>query len=187
MEPPSGAITRLLTQLKSGNREAESQLISLVYDELRNLAAHYLRLERPGHSLNATALVNEAYLRLVEQKGVDWQGRAHFFGVAAQIMRRVLVDHARKRMADKRGGARQKISLDDVVLVDERRSDELLVLDDALHRLEQWDLQQSRIVEMRFFGGLTEDEIALVLGISTRTVKRDWSVARAWLYGEMSK
>ncbi|MGI8988109.1 MAG: sigma-70 family RNA polymerase sigma factor [Bryobacteraceae bacterium] len=180
-----GEITRLLGELKSGRREAADVLMPMVYRELRRLAASHMRRERPDHTLQATALVNEVYLRLVQQQKVDWRNRAHFFGVAAGLMRRILVDHARAHRADRRGGGAQKLQLNEAIAFDESQSDDLVALDDALSRLETWDPRQSRIVELLFFGGLTQEEAAEVLGISVRTVKRDWSVARAWLHGEM--
>jgi RNA polymerase sigma-70 factor, ECF subfamily len=181
-----GEVTNLLIQLKNGNRDAEPRLVPLVYAELRRLAGHYMRGERPGHTLQATALVHEAYLRLVGQKEISWQNRAHFFGVAANLMRRILVDHARAKQAKKRGGSGQKLSLDEAVLVKPEAPEQFLALDEALERLAKRDPRQSRIVELRFFGGLSEEETAEVLGISTRTVKRDWSVARAWLYQQLN-
>ncbi len=182
-----GEVTNLLIQLKKGNREAQSRLIPLVYAELRRVAARYMRGEQPGHSLQATALVHEAYLRLAGQQDISWQNRAHFFGVAANIMRRILVDHARAKQARKRGGSIQKVSFDEAVLVQPEPPRDFLALDEALERLAQRDARQSRVVELRFFGGLSEEEAAEVLGISVRTVKRDWAVARAWLYKEISK
>ncbi|HLK51306.1 MAG TPA: sigma-70 family RNA polymerase sigma factor [Bryobacteraceae bacterium] len=179
--------TTLLTSATLGDAKAADQLVPLVYGELRRLAAHYLRGERPDHTLQPTALVNEAYLQLIDQKSNRWQNRAHFIGVAAQLMRRILVDHARAHRADKRGGRDVKVPLDAALVVSQQRSEELLVLDEALQRLAVQDLQQSRIVELRFFGGLSVEETAEVLGISTATVKRDWSVARAWLYRELAK
>jgi RNA polymerase sigma factor (TIGR02999 family) len=152
----------------------------LIYNEVRQLAARALRRERPAHTLQATALVHEAYLRLVDQSQVQWQNRAHFFGIAAQMMRRVLVDHARRQHAAKRGGQRQQISLDDAVEVSAVRPAEVLMLDDALTNLARVDARQSRIVELRVFGGLTIDEVAEVLCLSPATVKREWSLAKAW-------
>jgi RNA polymerase sigma-70 factor, ECF subfamily len=183
---PSGEVTELLIQLKNGNRNAESRLMPLVYAELRRLAAHYMRGERSGHTLQATALVHEAYLRLVGIKDVDWQNRAHFFGVAASLMRRILVDHARAKQAKKRGGTDQKVSLDEAVLVEREAPEQLLALDEALERLAKRDARQARIVDLRYFAGLSEEEAAEVLGISVRTVKRDWNVARAWLYQQLN-
>jgi RNA polymerase sigma factor (TIGR02999 family) len=179
-------VTRLLVELRSGNPEAEAKLIPMVHERLHRLAASYMRRERPDHTLQATALVNEAYLRLVSQKGTGWQDRAHFFGIAARLMRRILVDHARARQAGKRGGRVEKLSLDEALDFSPARSRELIELDDALESLGRLDPQQARVVELRFFGGLTVEETAEVLGISPRTVKRDWRVARAWLHGELS-
>jgi len=181
-----GEVTNLLIELKNGNREAESRLMPLVYGELRRLAGLYMRGERPGHTLQATALVHEAYLRLVGYEDVDWQNRAHFFGVAANLMRRILVDHARAKQAKKRGGGDQKVSLDQAVLVRPEAPEQFLALDEALERLAKRDPRQARIVELRYFGGLSEEETAEVLQISVRTVKRDWSVARAWLYQQLN-
>ena len=177
--------TTLLTAATTGDAKAADQLIPLVYAELRRLAAHYLRGERPGHTLQPTALVNEAYLQLIDQKGHRWQNRAHFIGVAAQLMRRILVDHARAHRALKRGGHEVKVPLDDAFVMSYQRSEELLSVDEALTRLSALDRQQSRIVELRFFGGLSVEETAEALAISPATVKRDWSVARAWLYREL--
>jgi RNA polymerase sigma factor (TIGR02999 family) len=184
---PPGEITQLLVKARKGDRQAESALVPLVYDELRRLARRYMRHERPDHTLQPTALVNEAYLRLVEQREITWQNRAHFFGVAAQLMRRILVDHARARLAQKRGGAQQEISLDVAIAFFPAQSEQFLALNEALDRLSQLDPRQVRIVELKFFGGLTDEEVAEVLAISPRTVKRDWGVARAWLFRELSK
>jgi RNA polymerase sigma-70 factor (ECF subfamily) len=181
------AITRLLGEVTRGNQKAESQLMSVVYNELRRIAARHMAHERPGHTLQPTALVNEVYLRLLHQQNIGWQNRAHFFATAAQLMRRVLIDYARTRTAGKRGGVQQAVSLEehgDVVL---NKPTDLADLDEALNRLEQLDPRQTRIVELRFFGGLSIEEIATVLHISPRTVRREWSTARAWLYGEMTK
>jgi RNA polymerase sigma-70 factor, ECF subfamily len=186
MQPSSAEVTRLLVELRSGNPEAEAKLIPLVYQHLHRLAASYMRGERPDHTLQTTALVNEAYLRLVPQKETDWRDRAHFFGVAARLMRQILVEHARARHAGKRGGKVEKLSLDQALELSPARSRELIELDVALECLGRLDPQQARVVELRFFGGLTVEETAAVLGISPRTVKRDWAVARAWLHGELS-
>jgi RNA polymerase sigma factor (TIGR02999 family) len=187
MDPTPGEITQLLIQVTEGNQEAESRLIPLVYGELRRLARRYMRNERPDHTLQATALVHEAYLRLAGQKDISWQNRAHFFGVAANAMRRILVDHARAKQAKKRGGDDQKVSFDEAVPVQPEAPQDFLALDEALERLAKRDPRQARIVELRYFGGLSEEETAEVLGISVRTVKRDWKVARAWLYKEIGK
>jgi RNA polymerase sigma-70 factor, ECF subfamily len=185
MEGTQGEVTTLLAEMRNGNRGAESRLMPLVYDELRKLARHYMRSERPDHTLQATALVHEAYLRLIGQREIDWHNRAHFFGVAAQSMRRILVDHARAHLAQKRGKGEQPISLDDACALDGGDAGELVALDEALARLATRDPRQSRIVELRFFGGLKEEEVAEVLGVSSRTVKREWRMARAWLYKEI--
>ncbi|HEX8708188.1 MAG TPA: sigma-70 family RNA polymerase sigma factor [Pyrinomonadaceae bacterium] len=177
-------VTQLLAALSKGERGALDQLLPLVYDELRHLADRYLRRERSDHTLQATALVHEAYIKLVDQK-VAWQNRAHFFGVAAQAMRRILVDHARGHQAEKRGSG-QKLSLDDVLEVGIDQEFDLVALDDALNKLAEMDPQKSRIVELRFFGGLSIEETAEVMGIGTATVIRQWRMAKAWLYGQVS-
>jgi RNA polymerase sigma-70 factor (ECF subfamily) len=187
MNPVTGEVTRLLVDLRAGKKDAESQLLTLLYGELRRLAASYLRRERPDHTLQPTALVNEAYLRMVDQPQQNWENRAHFLGVCAHVMRQILVDHARKRYASKRGGREQPLPLDESALPGTQRPEELVALDEALSRLGTFDPRQSRVVELRFFGGLTEEEISHVLGVSVRTIKRDWNVARAWLYTEMKK
>jgi RNA polymerase sigma factor (TIGR02999 family) len=179
-------VTRLLCELKNGNRAAEEALIPLVYGELRRLAAYYLRGEKPGHTLQATALVHEAYLRLTTMDQVTWKDRCHFFALSAQVMRRILVDHARARTARKRGGSREDVPLDDVIILKAGPGDELVAVDAALEKLARMDARQCKIVEMRFFGGLTEEEIGIVLGVSARTVKREWRIAKAWLYRELS-
>jgi RNA polymerase sigma factor (TIGR02999 family) len=183
-DPPSG-VTELLRRWNLGDRGAMDRLMPIVYDELRRLAAGYLKGERRDHTLQPTALVHEAYLRLVRQDRVEWQNRAHFFGIAARMMRRVLVDHARRRQAGKRdaGGFRLTVQVGDALEVS--RDPELLELDEALVRLERLDVDQARVVELRFFGGLTVEETATVLGISTATVKREWRTARAFLRQEM--
>ena len=181
------SITALLVQLSAGNREVEARLIPQVYGELRRLAAHYMRFERGNHTLQPTALVNEAYARLVEQPQVPWQSRAHFFATASQLMRHILVDHARARQAGKRGGMQRQVTLDDALLPSQERTVDVLILDEALQRLAEFDARQARIVELHFFSGLTFAEIAEVLKVAERTVKRDWSMARAWLKGELSK
>ena len=178
-------VTNLLVELRRGNRDAEQQLIPLVYAELRRLAARYLRAERRDHTLQATALVNEAYLRLIEIHNIDWQSRTHFFALASQLMRRILVDYARAHRARKRGGSCESVNLEDALVFSRPRSEEFIALDEALSRLAEVDQRQSQIVEMRFFGGLSEEEIAAHLGISVRTVKRDWRIAKAWLYRDL--
>jgi len=180
-------VTLLLSALTRGDDGAATKLIPVVYDELRRLAGSYMRRERVDHTLQATALVHEAYLKLVEQRSVDWQSRAHFFGVAAQLMRRILIDHARGHTRQKRGGEQKKVSLDEAFVFSERQADELLAVDDSLKRLEEIDPRQARVVELRFFGGLSVEEAAEVLGVSPKTVKRDWSVAKAWLYADLKE
>jgi len=186
MSSSPGEVTALLTQIHAGNKEAEERLIPLVYAELRRLAKHYLREERPDHTLQPTALVHEAYLRLTAMQQVDWQSRSHFFAISATVMRRILVDHARAQRAEKREGSREAVSLDESLLVSPSRSPDLVALDGALERLAKINPRRSSIVELRFFGGMSEEETAHVLGISARTVKRDWRVAKAWLYNELS-
>jgi len=181
------SITALLVQLSAGNREVEAQLIPQVYGELRRLAARYMRHERGNHTLQPTALVNEAYALLIQQKQVPWQSRAHFFATASQLMRNILVDYARTRNAAKRGGMQRRVTLSEAVLQAENRTLDVLVLNEALERLARLDPRQARIVEHHFFGGLSFEESAEVLGVSDRTVKRDWSMARSWLKGELSK
>ena len=180
-----GDVTQLLTQWRAGDRAALDRLMPLVYNELRVIAARYLRKERSGHTLQSTALVNEAYMRLVDSRG-DWQNRAHFFAAAARIIRRLLVDHARTRLASKRGGANLKLSLDEALAVPNNRDFHLVSVDDALTSLSRIDEQQGNIVELRFFGGLTIEETAEVLQISPSTVKRDWILAKSWILRELS-
>ncbi|MFI5071604.1 MAG: sigma-70 family RNA polymerase sigma factor [Terriglobales bacterium] len=181
-----GEVTQLLVAIRAGKRDAESKLIPLVYAELRRLAAGYLRGERGNHTLQPTALVHEAYLRLTKFKEMDWQNRSHFFATAATVMRRILVDHARAQQAKKRQAFREAILLDEALVVSVGRSAQLIALDDALDKLAKLDARRSKIVELRFFGGLSEEETGAVLGVSARTVKRDWRVAKAWLYDEVS-
>jgi RNA polymerase sigma-70 factor (ECF subfamily) len=185
MNQSSMDVTLLLKELSRGNQDALAELIPAVYDELRRLAAYYLREERSDHTLQATALVHEAYLRLVDQRHVDWKNRNHFFGVAAHLMRRVLLMHAREHRAAKRGGSAHKISLDETAIFSQAKADDLVFLDELLNRLATLDPQQERIVEMRFFAGLTVEETADLMGISTATVKRDWAMAKAWLAREL--
>jgi RNA polymerase sigma factor (TIGR02999 family) len=184
--PAQEHVTRLLVDWSKGNRAALEALTPLVYAELRRLASRYLRRERQNHTLQSTALVHEAYLRLIDQRNVQWQNRAQFFGVAAQLIRRILVDHARGHGAQKRGGDAAKLSLDEAIGTPDRKDVNLIALDEALSRLAELDPQQSRVVELRFFGGLTIEETAEVLKISPATVKRDWTVARAWLHKEIT-
>jgi RNA polymerase sigma factor (TIGR02999 family) len=180
----AAGVTRLLVQWTEGDRQAMEDLLPLVYDELRRLARAYLQRERPGHTLQSTALVHEAYMRLVDQK-VSWQSRAHFFGIAAQMMRRILVDHARGKQAAKRGDGAFQVTLDENLVTAGERDVNVLALDEALNKLARLDEQQSQIVELRFFAGLSIEDTSEVLKISPATVKRDWAMAKAWLYREM--
>lgn len=185
MTPLSHNITHLLKEWSDGDERALDRLTPLVYEELRQQAARYLRKEQPGHSLQATALINEAFLRLIDVKDVQWQNRAHFFAIAANLMRRILVDHARRRDAEKRGGSHMRLTLDEALAMAKEPEVDLLAIDEALDRLAAIDEQQARVVELRFFSGLTVEETAAALGVSPKTVKRDWSVARAWLRREI--
>ena len=178
-------ITHLLNEWSDGDRRALDKLTPLVYEELRHQASRYLRRERPGHTLQTTALINEAYLRLIDAKDIHWQSRAHFFAIAANLMRRILVEHARRRDADKRGGSHIRVQLDEKLAVADAGDVDLLAIDEALDTLAAIDPQQARVVELRFFSGLTVEETAAALGVSPKTVKRDWSVARAWLRREI--
>jgi RNA polymerase sigma factor (TIGR02999 family) len=178
-------ITRLLVAWGDGDAKALEELTPLVYQQLHRLAHHYLRNERTGHTLQTSALVNEAYLRLIDWKNVRWENRAHFFGVSAQLMRRILVDFARSRRYEKRGGGAPAIQLDEAALISGETSTDMVALNDALLSLAKLDDRQSRVVELRFFGGLTVEETAEVLKVSEATVRRDWSLARAWLRREM--
>jgi RNA polymerase sigma-70 factor (ECF subfamily) len=183
----SGEITQLLAEMKLGNTDAEARLISLVYRELRRIAGSYMRNQRADHSLQPKALVHEAYLRLRNMHAIDWQSRSHFLAVSAHTMRRILVDHARAKHAGKRGLEWNQVSIEVGELCAAESTVNIVELDEALGRLETFDKRQAKIVEMRFFGGLSEDEIGAELGISERTVKRDWRIAKAWLYHELSQ
>ena len=187
METPSSEVTELLVRWRSGDGHALDSLIPLVYDELRRIAQNYLRNERTSHTLQGTALVHEAYVRMIGQKLPEWQNRAHFFGIAAQLMRQILVDHARGHRASKRGGEVYKLTLEDAPDQPHPRDLDLVALDDALKTLAAMDPQQCRIVELKFFGGLSVEETSEVLGISSSTVKRDWTSARAWLFRELDR
>lgn len=187
MNETPNEITEQLIAWSNGDEAALDALIPAVYQELRRMADYYLRGENTGHSLQPTALVHEAYMRLIDQTKVEWQNRAHFFGVAAQMMRRILVDHAKSKHRVKRGGTTPKVSLDETVSLSSERAAELVALDDALKVLNELDERKSRIVELRYFGGLTVDETAQVLGVSDKTVMRDWSLAKAWLYAQLSQ
>lgn len=185
--PSQKQITQMLVDWGNGDEAALEKLTPLVYDELHRLARRYMGRERPGHTLQTSALVNEAYLRLIDWKNIPWQNRAHFFGVSAQVMRRVLVDFARSRNYAKRGGAARNVALDEAMVVSREKSADLVALDDALDSLARLNERQSRVVELRFFGGLELEEVAEVLKVSLGTVRRDWSLARAWLHRELSK
>ena len=180
------AVTRLLVEWGNGDSRALEKLTPLVYQELKRLATRYLRRERQDHTLQSTALVHEAWLRLIDQKQVHWQNRAQFFGIAAEMIRRILIDHARNRQAAKRGDGALKLSLDDALATPDRRDLDLVALDDALRDPAKFDPQQGRLVELRFFAGLSIEESAEVLGVSTATVKREWTAAKAWLYRELT-
>jgi RNA polymerase sigma-70 factor, ECF subfamily len=182
MEPTPQQVTRLLVAWSGGDQAALEELTPLVYAELHRLAHHYISQERPGHTLQTSALVNEAYLRLVEQKNIDWQCRAHFYGIAARLMRQVLVDYARRRGYAKRGGGARRVTLDEALAISDERTAEVVALDEALEGLAKLDPRQSQVVELRFFGGLSIEETAEVLGISPGTVMADWTVAKAWLH-----
>ena len=179
-------ITQLLAEWSDGNQAALDELYPLVYNELHRLARRYMSRERKGHTLQATALINEAYVRLVDQKNVHWANRSHFFAISAQIMRRILIDHARRHAYAKRGGGAQQVSLDDVAMVARDLSSDLVQLDEALKTLAKMDARRCHVVELRYFGGLSNEEIAGVLKVSENTVTRDWNLARAWLYQHLS-
>lgn len=184
-EPPQ--ITERLLAWSSGDAAAQDDVMRAVYQELHRMAARYLRQERHDHTLQPTTLVHEAYLRLIDQTRVSWQSRAHFFGVAARMMRRILVDHARAKQRDKRGGPERTLSLDDALNVSQERAADLVKLDEALASLAEFDPRKSRVVELRFFGGLSVEETAEVLDVSPQTVLRDWKLAKAWLYDEINR
>lgn len=184
--PSPQEVTALLVDWSKGDQAALDKLTPFVYEELHRLAHHYMSLERAGHTLQTTALINEAYLRLIDQQNVRWQNRAHFFGIAAQLMRRILVDHARNHARAKRGGDARKVSLDEAALVSEGRAAELVALDDALKSLAAIDPRKNQLVELRFFGGLSIEETAEVMKVSPRTVEREWNMAKAWLRREIS-
>jgi RNA polymerase sigma-70 factor, ECF subfamily len=186
-EPPAPNVTELLEDLSAGKEHALDDLLPLVHNELRRQAARYLRRERHNHTLQPTALVNEAFIRLVDQRNVRWQNRAHFFGIAAQAMRRILIDHARTQQRIKRGGVQQNVTLDEGMLAAAARSIDVLALDQALTRLASIDARQARVVELRFFGGLSVEETAAIMAISAATVKREWSMAKAWLYTQLTR
>jgi RNA polymerase sigma-70 factor, ECF subfamily len=187
MTPTPREVTQLLRDWRNGDATAFDRLLPLVYDELRRLAGHYMRGERADHTLQTSALLHEAYLRLIEHEGIDWQNRAHFFGVAAQAMRRVLVDYARTRNYQKRGGKAAQVSLEEAATLAAERGAEVIALDEALQSLAKLDPRKSRVVELRYFGGLSVAETAEALGISVATMMRDWNLARVWLLREMSR
>jgi RNA polymerase sigma factor (TIGR02999 family) len=184
--PKQHEITQLLAEWSDGNQSALDELYPLVYDELHRLARRYMSRERKGHTLQTTALINEAYVRLVDQKNVHWANRSHFFAISAQIMRRILIDHARRHAYAKRGGGAQQVSLDEAAAVASGIGAEILRLDEALKTLAEMDPRRSQVVELRYFGGLNNEEIAGVLHISENTVTRDWNMARAWLYQQLT-
>jgi RNA polymerase sigma factor (TIGR02999 family) len=181
-----GEVSLLLERILGGDRSAEGRLFDLLYSDLRRMAAYQLKKERSDHTLQPTALVHEVYVKIFRQTPPEARSRAHFIALAAQVMRRFLVDHARNKKADKRGHHPQMVPIENALIYDERRSDEFLAVHDALERLREWAPRQSQIVEMRYFGGMSEDEIGEYLKISSRTVKRDWAMARAWLHAELS-
>jgi len=185
--PSTEEVTQLLLAWREGDEAALGELLPLVYDELHRLAARYMRRESPGHTMQTSALVNEAFIRLVDQRQVHWQNRAHFFGIAAQLMRRILLDHARGQARGKRGGGVHRVSFDEGAIVSEQRAAELIALDDALNALAAFDSRKSRIVELRFFGGLSNEEVTEVMGMSLRTVEREWRKAKAWLHHAISE
>jgi RNA polymerase sigma factor (TIGR02999 family) len=180
-------LTQLLVDWSNGDTAALEKLLPLIDQELRRLAHRYMSRERAGHTLQTTALVNEAFVRLVNRTNVNWQNRAHFFGIAASLMRTILVDHARSHACAKRGGGAFNLELDETMIVSKQKASEVLALDDALNELARLDPQQSRVVELRFFGGLTVEETAEVLHVSPATIKREWSTAKAWLYHKLAK
>ena len=180
-------VTTLLLRVKVGDRSAESDLMPLIYDELRAIARNHMRHERQNHTLQATVLVHEAFLQLAGDSNVEWQNRAHFFALASRAMRRILIDYARAAHAEKRPGAHEQVELESALIFTEERKVDVLALNEALERLATWDPRQSQVVEMKFFAGLSFEEIAEVLNISDRTAKRDWMMARAWLHAELTK
>jgi RNA polymerase sigma factor (TIGR02999 family) len=185
METPPSQVSILLREVEQGDNDAASRLLTVVYAELRRLASHYMRSERLGQSIQPTELVHEAFLRLIGQERIDWQGRAHFFAMAATSMRRILVERARRRLSEKRGGGGEKLPLNEALVFSPEKSGALVALDEALTRLEQFAPRQHRVVELRFFGGLKIEEIAEMESVSPRTIKNDWSLARAWLHKDI--
>jgi len=185
--PARHQITELLAEWRDGDQSALDELYPLVYDELHRLARRYMSRERKDHTLQTTALINEAYVRLVDQKNVNWANRSHFFAISAQIMRRILIDHARRHAYAKRGGGAQQVSLEEVAAITPAQGSDLMRLDEALKSLAERDPRRSQVVELRYFGGLNNEEIAGVLHVSENTVTRDWNMARAWLYQQLSE
>ena len=185
-EKPQHQITQLLAEWSGGNQAALDELYPLVYEELHRLARRYMSRERRGHTLQTTALINEAYVRLVDQRNVRWANRSHFFAISAQIMRRILIDHARRHAYAKRGGGAQQVSLEEVAMVAREAGSDLIKLDEALKILAKMDPRRCHVVELRYFGGLSNEEIAGVLKVSENTVTRDWNLARAWLYQQLT-
>lgn len=179
--------TRILCSISDGDRSGTDRLLEIVYDDFRRLAQSYLQPETLSNTLQPTAIVHEAYLKLIDHGQVDWRGRSHFFAVGAKAMRQIIVDHARRRSAGKRGGGRQRITLDDRITISARRDEDVLAIDDALEKLNEIDPQRAKIVELRFFGGLTNDEVAEAMELSTRTVSRQWASTRAWLRRELAE
>jgi RNA polymerase sigma factor (TIGR02999 family) len=187
MTSPPPNVTELLRNWSDGDKQAQEKLFQIVYDELHRQAARYLRHEHPGLSLQTTDLIHEAYLRLIDQQHVEWQNRLHFFAMSAKVMRHILVDHARSRQAAKRGGSNIRLPLDEAMVVSPGQNLDFLALDEALNRLAKIDPQQSQVVELRFFSGINVEDTAKLMGVSERTVKRDWNVAKAWLRRELSR
>jgi RNA polymerase sigma factor (TIGR02999 family) len=187
MRTATGHVAELLAELQKGDAASASRIFPIVYKELRRLAAHYMRGERSGQTIQPTELVHEAYLRLVGQERIQWQGRTHFFAMAATSMRRILVERARRKLAEKHGGGGEKVQLEEALVFSLEKSKDMVALDDALKRLEKISPRQSRVVELRFFGGLEMKEIAKIEAVSLRTVKEDWSLARAWLHHEIAR
>lgn len=187
MSPNSNDITRYLQDWRGGNPSALEEMLPFVYNELRLIAKRYRAKEKAEHTFQTTELINEAYLKLVDQSGTDWQNRSHFFAVASRVMRNLLVDHARAKNYQKRGSGAEKVNIDDVALFAEQPDENILALDDALNRLAKFDERKARIVELRYFGGLSAEETGEVLGISEITVKREWLKAKAWLYSELAQ
>lgn len=186
MDDSTGIVTGLLKELRDGRREAFDEVLPLVYDELKAIAARHMRREREGHTLGATAVVNEAYFKLVDQTRIDWQGRSHFLAIASSAMRRLLVDHARAKLREKRGGIKHQVDLEEALVIEDPDVDAIVAVHEALERLSALDERQARVVEMRYFGGLDVGETASLLGVSRRTVELEWTHAKAWLRRELA-